>query len=249
MRRGEQWVETGSVGGALANGYPTGRDDKIAYNGSVNSATNQGQLKLEQKAAAADSRAELSSSWPADGIEMRNTQSGLVCVKVVGSSFSHKAEYDVLTPLYHIQAPCIHRLCIQICCKLPRPLLVWPCVLPRWRPCVTGLVVRKRSRGGLQHPLHCEFGDAVNCPSAPLVWPCVLPQRIPCVTGHRTYGSKNIERRFAAPVAPIFETILWDCPDVSLVWSCVLPRWRSCTVGLVEFGKDREGCSVVSKCC
>ncbi len=53
------------------------------------------------------------------------------------------------------------------------------------------LKVRKISRGGLQHPLHCVFGDAVNCPGAPLVWPCVLPQWRPCVTG---LGVRKISR-------------------------------------------------------
>jgi hypothetical protein len=41
--------------------------------------------------------------------------------------------------------------------------------------------------------------------------------------------------------------MLWIAPAFSLVWSCVLPQWRPCTTGLVEFEKDREGCSVVSK--
>jgi hypothetical protein len=74
--------------------------------------------------------------------------------------------------------------------KCPGVPLVWPCVLPQWRPCVTGLGVRKRSRR-LQHPLHCVFGDAANCPGVPLVWPCVLPQWRLCVTG---LGVRKISR-------------------------------------------------------
>jgi hypothetical protein len=63
--------------------------------------------------------------------------------------------------------------------------LVWPCVLPQRRPCVTGLGVRKISRGGLQHPLRmASFGDiVVNCPGVSLVWSCVLPQWRPRATG------------------------------------------------------------------
>jgi hypothetical protein len=107
--------------------------------------------------------------------------------------------------------------------------LVWPCVLPQWRPCVTGLGVRKISRGGLQHPLHCVFGDAANCPGVPLVWPCVLPQWRPCVTG---LGVRKISRGgLQHPLHCVFGDVA-NCPGVSLVWPCVLPQWRPCVTGL-----------------
>jgi hypothetical protein len=44
------------------------------------------QPKLEQKAAAAEARAELWSSLSEEGIEMRNTRSGLVCVSNLTAS-------------------------------------------------------------------------------------------------------------------------------------------------------------------
>jgi hypothetical protein len=139
-------------------------------------------------------------------------------------------------------------MCIRRCCEMPRR---FPCLALRASSVKTlrhrTCGIRKISRR-LQLPLHCVFGDAVNCPGVPLVWPCVLPQWRPCVTG---LGVRKISRgglqhplRMAS-----FGDIVVNCPGVSLVWSCVLPQWRPCTTGLVEFDKDREGCSVVSKSC
>jgi hypothetical protein len=105
----------------------------------------------------------------------------------------------------------IHRLSIRRCCELPRRSA---CLALRtssqWRPCVTGLAVRKRSRGGLQHPLHGVLGDVANCPGVPLVWPCVLPQWRPCVTGLavRKRSRGGLQHR----VPCILETLLWIAP-------------------------------------
>jgi hypothetical protein len=126
--------------------------------------------------------------------------------------------------------------------KCPGVPLVWPCVLPQWRPCVTGLEGSKNIERRLAAPVAPSvFGDAVNCPGVPLVWPCVLPQWRPCVTGH---GVRKISRGGLQHPLRItsFGDIVVNCPGVPLVWSCVLPQWRPCTTGLVEFEKDREGC-------
>jgi hypothetical protein len=70
MRRGEQWVETGGDGAALADGYPTGRADKIANNGSVNGATSKGptQIGAESSGSRFEGRAVivLTGSWDRD---------------------------------------------------------------------------------------------------------------------------------------------------------------------------------------
>ena len=146
-------------------------------------------------------------------------------------------------------ALCIHRLmCIRRCCEMPRRS---PCLALRASSVET---LRHRTWGSknIERRLAAPVALCIRrC--------CELSRRSPCLAlrassvetlRHRTWGSKNIERRLAAPVAHgIFGDIVVNCPGVSLVWSCVLPQWRPCTTGLVEFEKDREGCSVVSKLC
>jgi hypothetical protein len=62
--------------------------------------------------------------------------------------------------------------------------LVWPCVLPQWRPCVTGLVWFEKDREAACSTRCAYFGDdVVDCPGVSLVWSCVLPQWRPCTTG------------------------------------------------------------------
>jgi hypothetical protein len=121
-----------------------------------------------------------------------------------------------------MRALCVHRLllCIRMLSSAPAfPLSGLACFLSG-DLASQDMWVRKISRGGLQHPLHQAYSEMlyITVPAFPLVWPCVLPQWRPCVTGH--VGSKNIERRFAAPVA---HGIFWrHC--------CELPRRFPCLV-------------------
>jgi hypothetical protein len=68
--------------------------------------------------------------------------------------------------------------------KCPGVPLVWPYVLPQWRPCVKGHGGSKNMERRLAAPIvHGTFGDIlVNCPNVSLVWSCVLPQWRPCTT-------------------------------------------------------------------
>jgi hypothetical protein len=67
-----------------------------------------------------------------------------------------------------------------------------------------------------------------------------VPRRSPCLAlrassvntlCHRTWCSKNIERRLPAPAAPSVFGDAVNCPGVPLVWPCVLPQWRPCVTG------------------
>jgi hypothetical protein len=169
------------------------------------------------------------------------------CRMVGYTFFSQIRKYDVLTPLYQMWALRIHRLSIRRCCELPRRSAC--------------LALRTSSVETLRHRT-CGSKKIERWFAAPVARRtrrcCKLSRRSTCLAlraspvetlRHRTRGSKNIERRLAAPQLRVFGDIVADCPGVSLVWSCVLPQWRPCTTGLVEFEKDREGCSVVSKPC
>jgi hypothetical protein len=86
----------------------------------------------------------------------------------------------------------------------PGVRLFWPCVLPQWRPCVRGLAVRKRSRGGLQHPLHCVLGDAVKSPGVRLSGlACFLSGDL---ASQDLRFEKDREAACSTRVARIFET-------------------------------------------
>jgi hypothetical protein len=73
--------------------------------------------------------------------------------------------------------------------------LVWPCVLPQWRPCVTGLVWFEKYREATCSTRCAYFfgDDAVNCPG---VFPCLVLRASSVETlHHRTCGIRKRSRR------------------------------------------------------